>query len=87
MEDDDTVDPANYRSIILDVHTGIVAGHLANRRQSRMLQLPAHAISPSEIALPRHFRTTLSQVRAVQCSQLNSYLHAIGASDTDLCPE
>ena len=47
----------------------------------------APAISPAERTLPRYYRTTLSQLRSGQCSRLNSYRHAIGISDTDLCPQ
>ena len=54
---------------------------------NRVLQRPAPNISPSETALPRHYRTTLSQLRSGHCSRLNSYRHSIGIADTDLCPE
>ena len=44
-------------------------------------------MSASEISLPRHFRTTLSQLRSGYYSRLWTYKQAIGASDSDLCPE
>ena len=79
--------PANYRSAIKDIHSSAVSSHLANRCQNRVLHRPAPAISPAERTLPRYYRTTLSQLRSGQCSRLNSYRHAIGISDTDLCPQ
>ena len=87
LEDNGTIDPINYRSYIKDIHSSAVAGHLANRCPNKVLHRPAPAISPMERTLPRYFQTTLSQLRSGQCSRLNSYRHAIGISDTDLCPQ
>ena len=87
LEDDGTADPSCHRSTISGIHTAAVASHLANRSVNKVLLRQAPRISPSETTLPRHFRTTLSQLRAGQCSRLNSYRQAIGISDTALCPE
>ena len=87
LEDDGTMDPANYEPTVSGIHTASVADHLINRRENRVLLRRAPSISRSETTLPRHFRTTLSQLRSGQCSRLNTYRHAIGVSDTDLCPE
>ena len=86
LEGDGTADPANHRATIGNIHTAVVANHLANRAPNRVLQRQAPAIFPTETSLPRHFRTTLSQLRSGQCSRLNSYRRAIGIEESDLCP-
>ena len=86
LEDDGTADPANHRATISGIHTAAVGAHLASRIPNRVLQRQAPNISPTELSLPRHFRTTLSQLRSGQCSRLNSYRHAIGIAESDLCP-
>ena len=44
-------------------------------------------IDRDEDQLPRHFRTTLSQLRSGYCSRLLDYRHRVGLSTTDVCPE
>ena len=87
LEPDNTIDPANYKSIIRSIHTSSVQHYIANRPPNKVLQAQPPEISPSESQLPRPFCSTLSQLRSSYCSRLNSYRHTIGLSDTDSCPE
>ena len=87
LEEDGTTDPANYRPAIRAVHTAAVDRHLASRDHNKVLLRPAPSVSASELLLPRHYRTTLSQLRSGYCSRLLTYKQTIGSSDSDLCPE
>ena len=86
LEDDGTADPSNHRATISGIHTAAVRAHLTSRAPNRVLQRQAPTISSTELALPRHHRTTLSQLRSGQCSRLNSYRRAVGIAESDLCP-
>ena len=86
LGDGGVADPDMHRFTISGIHTAAVAAHLANRDRSKVLLRQAPSISLAESALPRYYRTTLSQLRSGQCSRLNSYRHAIGIADTDRCP-
>ena len=83
LEDDGTIDLVNDHSTIRSIHLAPVA----NRDRNKVLLQPSPNIFTTETALPRHFRTTLSQLCSGQCSCLNSYRHTIDISDIALCPQ
>ena len=59
LEQDNTIDPANYKSIIRSIHTSSVQHYIANRPPNKVLQAQPPEISPSESQLPRPFCSTL----------------------------
>ena len=87
LEDDGAADPVDHRSAIRSIHTTAVTRHLANRDRNKVPLRPAPSISASEASLPRHFRTTLCQLRSGYCSRVNTYRKTIGTSDSEICPE
>ena len=40
-----------------------------------------------EQCLPRHYRSTLSQLRSGHCANLEAYRHKVGRADTPACPQ
>ena len=82
-----TTPPNDYKKIIAELHTTAVSSHLSNAPPNKILLSAPPEIDETESRLPRHYRTTLSQLRSGYCSRLNSYRHRIDISATDLCPE
>ena len=79
--------PDGYRGIIRAIHSSTVQSYLSSAPPNKVLDVAPPEISAEEGQLPRHHRTTLSQLRSGYCSHLMDYRHRIGLSDTDLCPE
>ena len=84
---DGIIPNSEYPSIIKEIHSSAVRNFTATQRPNRLLLSPPPDISPDEQRLPRHHRTTLSQLRSGFCSRMLDYRHRIGLSETDLCPE
>ena len=49
--------------------------------------MPPLEINPEKEQLPRHYRTTLLQLRSGYCSRLMDYWHRVGLSTSDMCSE
>lgn len=81
------VDPDSYRPIIASIHTDIVRDSIVRLGSSKTLGRPPPMIDPSELLLPRIYRSTLSQLRSGYCSRLKSYQYRIGGADSPDCPE
>ena len=69
------VPPGSIRDIHDDLHTSAVAVaiHKMDANPNRVINARPPAIHGSESNLPRHWRTTLSQLRSGFCRALNSY--------------
>ena len=68
------------------LHTEYVDSNIRARPPNRVLSLPPPDIADEETALPRQYRSNLSQLRSGHCSSLNAFKHRIGISPTDACP-
>ena len=79
--------PGEYRRIIKAIHTSTVESFLNLAPPNKVLNVPPPEIDPEEERLPRHYRTTLSQLRSGYCSRLMDYRHRVGWSTTEMCPE
>ena len=79
--------PDSYDQIIRDIHRTTVSNFRSLPVPNKLLNRPPPEISEEEVGLPRHYRTTLFQLRSSYCSRLLSYRHRVGLSDTDTCPE
>ena len=79
--------PNDYKQIISELHSSAVSSHLSNAPPNKILLSAPPEIDETESRLPRHYRTTLSQLRSGYCSRLNDYRHRINLATTDLCPE
>ena len=83
---DGILPPRTYKKTISQLHTSAVQDAILNSAPNPILgQIPPE-IDPSELALPRHYRTTLSQLRSGHCPKLQSYLHKINAAPSPNCP-
>ena len=81
---DGSLPPQNYRSTIKSLHTEAVAAALAAADPNPLLQARP-PIAEEEISLPRHYRTTLAQLRSGCCSSLAAYRVRIGRTEDPLC--
>ena len=86
LSPDNTLLPTNYKSTISRLHTSAVTQAINSYPPNPVLNQAPPDINPSEIQLPRHYRTILSQLRSNYCPKLQSYLHSINASLTPNCP-
>ena len=77
----------SYRESLGDIHRRAVADAIAAARPNRVLGQPPPPVSAEEKDLPRHFRTTLAQLRSGFSSAMGDYLHRIGRLPSPLCPE
>ena len=77
----------SYGQIIKDIHRTTVNSFRSLQTPNKLLNRPAPEISEEEMGLPRHYRTTLSQLRSSYCSRLLNYRYRVGLSDSDICPE
>ena len=82
-----TTDPSTYRATLKTVHTNSVASTISNLANNSLLDQKPPEISPSEIRLTRHQRTTLAQLRSGHCKLLREYAMRIGLSKSAICPE
>ena len=74
-----------YKRILKEIHTEEVNNVKVNSTNKVLNNIPPE-IHSEERTLPRKTRCTLAQLRSGYSPFLNSYLHSINASDTDLCP-
>ena len=79
--------PSDYKCILKELHTSSVQSYLHSAPPNKVLLAPPPAIADEETRLPRHFRTTLSQLRSGYCARLNGYRQRIGLTSSDLCLE
>ena len=84
---DGIIPPDTIKTALKDIHTRTVTDFLSRANPNKVLGTPPPDIAASEAELPRHHRTTLSQLRSGYCSRLNSFRHRIGLSEVDSCPE
>ena len=74
-----TLDP-DYKKTIFQLHTSAVQEAVQYSTPNPILGYIPPEIDPSELTLPRHYRTILSLLRSVNCPQLQGYLHSIDAT-------
>ena len=60
---------------------------IGNMNDNRVLNNRPPSINDEETLLPRRQRTTLSQLRSVDCKLLNSYKKRLKQSDSSSCPD
>jgi hypothetical protein len=82
-----TIRPDSYRQTIKALHTAAVTSAIAAQDVSKVLNQAPPPIDPSELELPRRFRTTLSQLRSGYSSSLRSFQARLGRHDDPLCPD
>ena len=70
---DGTTPDEEYKSIVTDIHRAAAGRFIGTQRPNRLLHSPPPEINPEELSLPRHHRTTLSQLRSGFCSRLLDY--------------
>ena len=87
LEPDGSIDRDSYRLTLNSIHTDRVTTYLASRSPNRVLGILPPDIADEETQLPRHYRTTLSQLRSGHCSRLNDYRARINLVEDDICPE
>ena len=85
--EDGTTPEGSYRQSLRDIHRGAVADAIASAAPNRLLGRPPPPVSAKEKTLPRHFQTTLAQLRTSFCSAMGDYLNRIGRAPSPLCPE
>ena len=70
----------------VDIHTEYVRKSLLAQGNNPLLHIPTPDVDQSESILPRHYRSTLSQLRSGHCNNLAAYLHRVGRSASPSCP-
>ena len=80
---------SNYKKISNSLHSAAVAKAICSAGPNEVLghYPPSAGVNSSEKTLSRSHRCTLAQLRSSYCHHLCSYLHAIGKTADDLCPE
>ena len=68
------------------IHSKYVEAAITKQGNHPLLNTPAPPIDDSEQTLPRHYRSTLSQLQSGHCVNLNNYLRRVGRSATASCP-
>ena len=68
------------------IHTKFVSQAIGVQPPHPLLNSCTPVINDTEKSLPRHYRSTLSQLRSGHCASLTSYTHRIGKSDSATCP-
>ena len=68
------------------IHSKYASGAINAQGNHPLLNQPTPAVNITEKSLPRHYRTTLSQLRSGHCANLASYLNRVGRSDSPSCP-
>lgn len=75
-----------YKAKNKKIHTDEVTHTTNCYPVNKVLEIKPPPVNQEEISLPRPTRSTLAQLRSGYSSYLNSYLHRIGATDSDKCP-
>ena len=89
------VPPESYKLTIKAIHTESVCRAISKVDTSPTLNHGCNCllgtilppVDPSEKSLARQHRSCLSQLRSGFCTLLRSYLHVVGRSASDSCPE
>lgn len=81
------ISEAEYKVKYKKIHSDEVEHTVNNYPVNKVLEIKPPPINQEEKSLPRRTRSTLAQLRSGYSSHLNSYLHRIGASDSDRCPD
>ena len=63
-----------------DIHTSTLETYLGSAPPNKVLNMAQPEIHSEEDKLPRHFWTTLSQLRSGYCSRLQDYRHRVTLS-------
>ena len=69
------------------LHTKFVSQAIDAQDNHPLLNQPTPKVNVTEKSLPRHYRSTLSQLRSGHCSNLANYLHRVGRSNSPSCPQ
>ena len=83
---DNITDNAEYRAVLSEIHTSVVADYFENLSPNRVLQAHPPDINTEEASLPRAQRRALAQLRSGFCRHLNDYKFKIKASTMSACP-
>ena len=67
------------------LHTQFVNKAIESQGNNLVLGIPSPDVDQSESQLPRHHRTTLSQLRSGYCTKLRGYQHRVGRADSPTC--
>ena len=83
-----TINYANIKTNIKDMHTTIVSTYLNNRQHNKATNTIPLTVHHSETTFPRATRRTLTQLRTIKCPLLCSYLNKIDEvkHPSPLCP-
>ena len=87
LTDSGVISALNYKKVLAALHTSAVNSAISRLKPNRVLDTAPPEINPEEKQLPRAVRTTLCQLRSGFCRGLRTYLHKIGSSDDDQCPD
>ena len=81
--------PENRSNAMKDLHTSAVAVavHKLDARPNRVLNARPPEVHRSITSLPRHWKTTLSQLRSGFCRSLNSYRAVVDLNTPSSCPD
>ena len=69
------------------IHTKYVSQAISAQDNHPLLNQPTPTVNSTEKSLPRHYRSTLSQLCSGHCANLANYLHRVGRSDSLACPQ
>ena len=86
LQDGSTPD-STYRSSLNAIHSGAVADATAAAAPNRVLGRAPPPVDSEEVLLPRHYRTTLAQLRTGFSSAMGDYIAKINSTETPPCPE
>ena len=81
-----SIPDGTYSSTKKALHTKFVSQAIGAHPPHPLLNSRTPEINNTEQSLPRHYRSTLSQLRSGHCSRLASYTHRVGRSDSASCP-
>ena len=81
--------PGARRNVLTDFHTSAVAVAVRemDANPNRVLNARSPPVDDSERSLPRHWRSTLTQLRSGFCRCLRSYKAVVDQSGPTVCPE
>ena len=80
--------PAGAYSVAkTSIHTKQVEKSISVQGTHPLIGISAPDLNKTEQSLPRHHRSTLSQLRSGHCAKLRSYQHRVGTSDSPTCPQ
>ena len=77
----------NRKDTLQALHTSFVNTAIGNMKDNIVFNNRPPSINDEETLLPRHQRTTLSQLRSGHCKLLNSFKIRLKQSDSSSCPD